>query len=73
MSEVHESAEDLAHAEREAMENFAKAATECCGAWGEQCRSLGEAATKFVRDKPLQSLAIAAGVGLLVGLVVRRK
>ena len=57
---------------REAVEHVAEAASECCPAWSEQCKHLAETTEDYVRKQPLKSLLIAAGIGLLVGLAVRR-
>ena len=57
---------------KEAVEHVADAASECCSAWADQFRHCAESAEQFVRQKPVQALAIAAGVGLLIGLAVRR-
>ncbi|HEV2973093.1 MAG TPA: DUF883 C-terminal domain-containing protein [Pirellulales bacterium] len=57
---------------QETMEHFAHAASECCSAWSEQLRDCTNSAEDFVRKQPIKSLLIAAGVGLLIGLVVRR-
>jgi ElaB/YqjD/DUF883 family membrane-anchored ribosome-binding protein len=32
-----------------------------------------EATTDYVKEKPLQAVGIAAGVGLLIGLLMRRR
>ncbi len=39
---------------------------------GNQARDIEHEAEDYVRRKPLQSLAIAAGLGLLVGYLTRR-
>lgn len=54
------------------VEGFAEAAEECCSEWSERLRAYAEPAGEFIRKRPLESLLIAAGVGLLVGLAIRR-
>lgn len=39
----------------------------------DKARAAGEAADDYVHDNPWQSLAIGAGVGLVVGLLMRRR
>lgn len=39
----------------------------------ERAREVATAADKYVRENAWQSVAIAAGVGLLVGLLLRRR
>lgn len=40
--------------------------------WSEQSSELKERAEAYVQEKPWQSLGIAAGAGLLLGLILRR-
>lgn len=56
----------------ERVEEFAEAAAECCAEWSEQLRGFTNTAEQFIRKRPIQSLLIAGGVGLLVGLALRR-
>jgi ElaB/YqjD/DUF883 family membrane-anchored ribosome-binding protein len=57
---------------RDVVEHVAEAASECCSAWSEQYKHFAESAEDYVRKQPVKSLLIAAGVGLLIGLAVRR-
>jgi ElaB/YqjD/DUF883 family membrane-anchored ribosome-binding protein len=56
----------------ERVEDFAEAAAECCSEWSEQLRGFTKIAEEYIRKQPIQSLLIAGGVGLLVGLAMRR-
>jgi ElaB/YqjD/DUF883 family membrane-anchored ribosome-binding protein len=57
---------------RDVVEQVAEVAQECCSAWTEQCKHLAKTTEQYVRKQPVKSLLIAAGIGLLVGLAVRR-
>jgi ElaB/YqjD/DUF883 family membrane-anchored ribosome-binding protein len=63
--DVRERASDVAH-------NVRERASEYIEAGREKARDWEEGIEGFVQEKPLQSLLIAAGVGLLVGLLWRR-
>ena len=39
----------------------------------EQLRGAAKATTQYIRDRPLQSIGVAAGIGLLVGIFARRR
>jgi len=39
----------------------------------EYCREAAEQTDKFVREKPWQAVGIAAAVGLVAGLLIRRR
>ena len=54
------------------VEGFAEAASEYCSDWSEQLRACTESAEQYVRKEPIKSLLIAAGVGVLIGMIVRR-
>jgi ElaB/YqjD/DUF883 family membrane-anchored ribosome-binding protein len=54
------------------VEHFAEAASEYCSDWSEQLRLCTESAETYIRKQPIKSLLIAAGVGVLIGLAVRR-
>jgi ElaB/YqjD/DUF883 family membrane-anchored ribosome-binding protein len=54
------------------VEGFAEAASEYCSDLSEQLRLCTESAEKYIRKQPIKSLLIAAGVGVLIGLVARR-
>jgi ElaB/YqjD/DUF883 family membrane-anchored ribosome-binding protein len=54
------------------VEGFAEAASEYCSGWSEQLRACTESAEEYIRKEPIKSLLIAAGVGVLIGLAVRR-
>jgi ElaB/YqjD/DUF883 family membrane-anchored ribosome-binding protein len=40
---------------------------------GEKAVERGKAADKLIRDHPYQTIGIAFGLGLLIGILVRRK
>ncbi len=57
---------------KQQVEGFAESAEECCADWSERLRAYAEPAEEFIRQQPIKSLLIAAGVGLLIGLTIRR-
>jgi ElaB/YqjD/DUF883 family membrane-anchored ribosome-binding protein len=57
---------------KQQVEGFAKAASECSSDWSEQLRACTESAEEYIRKEPIKSLLIAAGVGVLIGLIVSR-
>jgi ElaB/YqjD/DUF883 family membrane-anchored ribosome-binding protein len=57
---------------KQQVESVAETAEECCPEWSERLRAYAEPAEEFIRDQPIKSLLIAAGVGLLIGLAIRR-
>jgi ElaB/YqjD/DUF883 family membrane-anchored ribosome-binding protein len=71
-TEGHQGAGSIGEHAREAVERVSEAASECCSAWSEQCKHLAESAEDYVRKQPIKSLLIATGIGLLIGLAVRR-
>jgi ElaB/YqjD/DUF883 family membrane-anchored ribosome-binding protein len=54
------------------VEGVAEAAERCCSEWSERLRLYAEPAEDFIRKQPIKSLLIAAGVGLVIGLAIRR-
>jgi ElaB/YqjD/DUF883 family membrane-anchored ribosome-binding protein len=54
-------------------EKWRDAAEECCAAGAERMRNAAEFVEDFVRAQPVKSLLIAAGVGLLAGLLILRR
>jgi ElaB/YqjD/DUF883 family membrane-anchored ribosome-binding protein len=71
-TEGHQGSSPLSDQARQMVEHVAEAASECCSTWSEQCKHLAETTEDYVRKQPVKSLLIAAGIGLLVGLAVRR-
>ncbi len=49
------------------------AASDMANQAGDQFNHRVEATTDYVKEKPLQSIGIAAGIGLLIGLLMRRR
>ena len=54
---------------RETIKQASRQARRAATEWGQQTCSATEA---YVREKPWNALGIAAGIGLLVGLILRR-
>ena len=50
-----------------------KAATEQADTIRDKAKHLHEASEEYVKEKPTQSMLIAMGVGLLIGLLIRRR
>jgi ElaB/YqjD/DUF883 family membrane-anchored ribosome-binding protein len=77
MSETRENIADTAHLAKEAVQDklhdLADRASESYGAGKKKLRSLEDSFLSKVHDGPIKALMIAAGVGLLVGFLVRRK
>jgi ElaB/YqjD/DUF883 family membrane-anchored ribosome-binding protein len=71
-TEGQQGSESISEHARDLVGKVADAASECCSGWTEQYKHLAESAEEYVRKQPVKSLLIAAGVGLLVGLAVRR-
>ncbi len=71
-AEGQQGAGSLGQQARDMADHVAEVAEECCSAWSEQCKHLAESTGDYVRKQPVKSLLIAAGIGLLVGLTVRR-
>lgn len=73
---LKEAAADVAHDVRERASEAAHQVRERAGEYIEagraKARDWEEGIEGFVQEKPLQSLLMAAGVGLLVGLLWRR-
>ncbi|HKD38057.1 MAG TPA: hypothetical protein VKB78_14690 [Pirellulales bacterium] len=57
---------------KQQVEGFAETAEECCSEWSERLRAYAEPAEEFIRKQPIKSLLIAASVGVLIGLAIRR-
>jgi ElaB/YqjD/DUF883 family membrane-anchored ribosome-binding protein len=57
---------------KQQVEGFAEAASEYYSDWSEQLRACTASAEQYVRKEPIKSLLLAAGVGVLIGLIVRR-
>jgi ElaB/YqjD/DUF883 family membrane-anchored ribosome-binding protein len=61
-------AESYTHA-RQTISNLSGQAQQAASDWSQQTRSQTEA---YVREKPWNALGIAAGIGVLIGLLLRR-
>jgi ElaB/YqjD/DUF883 family membrane-anchored ribosome-binding protein len=57
----------------DAMHNGSAKASELWSTGREQLSELGERAQRTVRDRPWTSVAVAAGVGMVLGLLLRRR
>jgi ElaB/YqjD/DUF883 family membrane-anchored ribosome-binding protein len=64
---------DKVTAARERVASALEAAKETCAEAQKNAVAGARAADKLVRDNPYQSIAIAFGVGALVGLLLRRR
>ena len=67
--------EELAQAHARMMQQFSSLRFAAKGIADQASRQLNrgmESTTEYVKDKPMQSLAVAAGAGLLLGLLFRR-
>jgi len=62
-----------ADAARGRLRETIESARSTCAALQAKARDQADAARDLVRDRPFQSLAIAASVGLVVGLILGRK
>ena len=72
---LHSSAEvagDRARLMRERLANALESARETCGKLEAKLGVSAKAADKVIRDNPYQSIGIAFGVGLLIGVLVSR-
>ena len=56
----------------ETAKHVAAAASDCCDAWSKQLSECTASTKEFIRNDPLKSILIAAGVGLVLGWLVRR-
>jgi ElaB/YqjD/DUF883 family membrane-anchored ribosome-binding protein len=50
-----------------------ESAKETCDRWQEKTRVTAKAADECIREHPYQTIGVAFGVGLLVGVLVSRK
>lgn len=60
-------------AARKAYENVKGHATDCCEVGKEKATDYRETVEGQIRDNPMRSVLIAAGVGLLLGMMFRRR
>lgn len=68
--------EELAHAHAQLMAKFSSMRYAAKGIATEAGRQLNrgvETTTTYVKDKPMQSVAVAVGTGLLLGLLFKRR
>lgn len=68
--------EELSRAHTQMMAKFSSMRYAAKGMASEASRQLNrsvETTTEYVKDKPMQSLAVAAGTGLLLGLLFKRR
>lgn len=76
LNHTKEVAEDQSQELRESIEKNLDRAREILQErhqqWSEQSSELKERAEAYIQEKPWQSIGIAAGVGLLMGLILRR-
>jgi ElaB/YqjD/DUF883 family membrane-anchored ribosome-binding protein len=55
------------------MENVNRSAEECCAEMRTKAVELCNSIETYARQEPLKAVAIAAGVGLLAGLLISRR
>ena len=65
--------ETVSNAAQEKLEQVGEAASEYCAQGREQVHGLACACEQFIRDRPLRSVLMAAGVGWLLGRVWKRR
>ena len=64
---------DKAHEVRERLTDALDAAKRTCRRLEEKALESAKAADRTIRDHPYQSIGVAFGVGLLIGVLVTRK
>jgi ElaB/YqjD/DUF883 family membrane-anchored ribosome-binding protein len=64
---------DVGDAAREKYEDIRNRASEFFEQGREKAQEWEEGAESYIRAKPMQALLIAAGVGVLLGLLMRRR
>jgi ElaB/YqjD/DUF883 family membrane-anchored ribosome-binding protein len=64
---------DVQNAAREQFDNFRSSAGDYYEQGRDRAMEWEESIESYVQEKPLKALAIAAGVGLLIGLFWRRR
>jgi ElaB/YqjD/DUF883 family membrane-anchored ribosome-binding protein len=55
------------------MDQIDRSATECCAEMKEKAAELCNSVEAYVRQEPMKSVVIAAGAGLLAGLLLSRR
>ena len=73
---IKATADDLGERTRAARARLTTAlekAKESCRKWQEKAVEGAKATDKVIRDNPYQSIGIAFGLGLVIGLLIRRK
>jgi ElaB/YqjD/DUF883 family membrane-anchored ribosome-binding protein len=73
---LHDSKEKLgekAHEIRERLTETLEQARATCTRLQEKTKATAKAADKTIRDHPYQSVGVALGIGVLVGLLLARK
>lgn len=68
-----DAAGDKADAVRERLTDTLEAAKRTCLGLEEQAREGAKVADRTIRDHPYQSIGVAFGIGLLIGVLVTRK
>jgi ElaB/YqjD/DUF883 family membrane-anchored ribosome-binding protein len=69
-------ADDLGDRAKDARERLKVAiskAKESCSGWEEKATASAKATDKVIRDHPYESLGVAFGVGLLIGVLINRR
>ena len=64
---------DKAHAMRKRLSETLEAAKAMCRQLEEKAREGAKATDKVIREHPYESIGVAFGIGLLVGVLVTRK
>jgi ElaB/YqjD/DUF883 family membrane-anchored ribosome-binding protein len=71
-AQMRETGEEIRHKTNELTEQGKEIAAAYCQQGREQVRAWQQQLTDHIRENPLQSLCIAAGLGFLVGVLRRR-
>lgn len=64
---------DRARNARARLTQAIEAAKETCARWEQKALESAKATDKVIRDHPYQSIGIALGLGILIGVLVSRK
>lgn len=71
--ELSAAARDVGHAARATYTSLAEQTVAMTDQYREKASELEGEVTEYVREKPLQSLGIAFGVGLVLGIILNRR